>query len=192
MGYEIGVMKLSCDSMINRNDLDEVNNRFKEYTPMQLYRDLKEDISDFVKKEDVNILTRDMEFVQKDIGRLCTKEELMTRLNVFNADVNAKMQDRPTIGYFKKILGAYDRKIEYFNEALNEQMDKLDQTQADLDREIQGIIEEIERLKEDVGGKLGANEGARIWKEFQRFCLYQDLEDLNKRVLPEIANLNKN
>lgn len=84
-------------------------------------------------------------------------------------------------------MGAYDRKIEYFNEALNEQMDKLDQTQADLDREIQGIIEEIERLKEDVGGKLGANEGARIWKEFQRFCLYQDLEDLNKRVLPEIA-----
>lgn len=187
MGYEIGVMKLTCDSMINRNDLDEVNNRFKEFTPMQLYRDLKEDISDFVKKEDVNILSRDMEFVQKDIGRLCTKEELMTRLNVFNADVNAKMQDRPTIGYFKKILGAYDRKIEYFNEALNEQMDKLDQTQADLDREIQGIIEEIERLKEDVGGKLGANEGARIWKEFQRFCLYQDLEDLNKRVLPEIA-----
>ena len=44
----------------------------------------------------------------------------MTRLNVFNADVNAKMQDRPTIGYFKKILSAYDRKIEYFNEALNE------------------------------------------------------------------------
>jgi len=74
MGYEIGVMKLTCDSMINRNDLDEVNNRFKEFTPMQLYRDLKEDISDFVKKEDVNILSRDMEFVQKDIGRLCTKE----------------------------------------------------------------------------------------------------------------------
>lgn len=43
----------------------------------------------------------------------------MTRLNVFNSDVNTKMHDRPTISYFKKILAAYDKKIEGFNESLN-------------------------------------------------------------------------
>ena len=52
----------------------------------------------------------------------------MTRLNVFSVDVNAKLVDRPTIAYFKKLLTAYDTKIEKFNECLNEQMDKLDTT----------------------------------------------------------------
>ena len=55
----------------------------------------------------------------------------MTRLNVFSVDVNAKLVDRPTIAYFKKLLSAYDSKIEQFNEALHEQMEKLDITQAD-------------------------------------------------------------
>jgi hypothetical protein len=69
-----------------------------------------------------------MDYIKKDLGRLCSKEELMTRLNVFNSDVNTKLQDRPTINYFKKVLSAYDQKIEQFNSTLNEQMEKLDVT----------------------------------------------------------------
>jgi hypothetical protein len=60
-----------------------------------------------------------MNNILKDASRYCTKEEIMTRLNVFNSDVNTKMHDRPTISYFKKILAAYDKKIEGFNESLN-------------------------------------------------------------------------
>ena len=55
----------------------------------------------------------------------------MTRLNVFNSDINTKLQDRPTISYLKKVLSAYDVKIEQFNAQLNDQMEKLDTTQAD-------------------------------------------------------------
>jgi hypothetical protein len=45
-----------------------------------------------------------MQNIGRDVGRYCTKDEMMTRLNVFNSDVNTKMYDRPTISYFKKIL----------------------------------------------------------------------------------------
>lgn len=44
----------------------------------------------------------------------------MTRLTVFNSEVNTKLLDRPTIIYFKKVLQAYDQKIEQFNAALND------------------------------------------------------------------------
>lgn len=71
---------------------------------------------------------RDIEYLRKDLSKFSTKEELITRLGVFNSDVNTKLQDRPTIQYFKKVLSAYDQKIEQFNEALNFQMEKLDTT----------------------------------------------------------------
>ena len=90
--------------MATKNDVDEMQRSLITYAPMQHLNSLKDDISDFVKKEDFNIIAREMEYLKKDLGRLCTKEEIMTRLNVFNSDVNTKMMDRPTIQYFKKVL----------------------------------------------------------------------------------------
>ena len=54
------------------------------------------------------------------MAKFCLKDELQTRLQVFNTDINTKLHDRPTIAYFKKVLSAYDVKIEQFNYALNE------------------------------------------------------------------------
>jgi ABC-type phosphate/phosphonate transport system ATPase subunit len=69
---------------------------------------MREDLGDIIKRDEMNMIARDIDKFKKDIGRLCTKEELMTRLNVFNSDINTKLHDRPTISYFKKVLSAYD------------------------------------------------------------------------------------
>ena len=74
------------------------------YAPLQRLTDIQEDICDFVKKEEYNIIAREMDYLKKDMSKLVSKEEIMTRLNVFNSDINTKMMDRPTITYFKKVL----------------------------------------------------------------------------------------
>jgi hypothetical protein len=85
-------------------------------------------VKNFIKREEFNIMARELDYFKKEVGRLCTREELMTRLNVFNSELNEKLHDRPTISYFKKVLSVYDTKIELFNGLLNEQMEKLDTT----------------------------------------------------------------
>ena len=127
---------MNLENLASKNDMDEISRSLIGYAPMEKLKDLTEDVRDFVKKEDFNIVAREMDYLKKDLGKLCSKEEMMTRLNVFNSDVNTKMLDRPTIQYFKKVLQAYDQKIEQFNNVLNEQMEKLDTTQADQDKEI--------------------------------------------------------
>ena len=83
--------------MASKNDMDEISRSLIGYAPMEKLKDLTEDVRDFVKKEDFNIVAREMDYLKKDLGKLCSKEEMMTRLNVFNSDVNTKMLDRPTI-----------------------------------------------------------------------------------------------
>ena len=101
-----------------------------------MIKDIKEDFSELIKKEEFNIVEREIAYLRKDLGRLCTKDEVMTRLNVFNAELSTKLHERPTIAYFKKVLTAYDSKIESFNQTLKKNMAKLDETQADQDHEI--------------------------------------------------------
>ena len=73
-------------------------------------------------------MEREIDYLKKDLSKTISKEEVITRLTIFNSEMNTKLLDRPTIQYFKKVLQAYDQKIEQFNAALNDQMEKLDTT----------------------------------------------------------------
>ena len=71
-------------------------------------KEIRDDIVDFVKKDDFNIIAREIDYMKKDLLKTVSKEEIMTRLTVFNSEMNTKLLDRPTIQYFKKVLQAYD------------------------------------------------------------------------------------
>ena len=58
---------------------------------------IRDDIGDFVKKDDFNIVAREIDYLKKDLTKTVSKEEVMTRLTVFNSEMNTKLLDRPTI-----------------------------------------------------------------------------------------------
>ena len=59
-------------------------------------KDFSIDIKNFVKLETFNILADDILYMKKDIDKFVVKNELLSRLNVLNQDVNIKFKDRPT------------------------------------------------------------------------------------------------
>ena len=75
------------ENMASKADLDTLERGLCLYTPLQQFTDLREDIADFVKKEDHNILARETDYMKKDLSKLVSKEEIMARLNVFNSEI---------------------------------------------------------------------------------------------------------
>ena len=103
---------MNLEGTAKLQDIDDLSKRLQDYAPIHMLKDVQDDLSELIRKEEFNIVARELDYLKKDLGRLCSKEELMTRLNVFNSEVNIKLHDRPTISYFKKVLAAYDSKIE--------------------------------------------------------------------------------
>ena len=54
------------------------------------------------------MLSQDVDNLTKLIHGLVQKDEVMARLNAFNDDIEERMKERPTIGFFKQVLSAYD------------------------------------------------------------------------------------
>jgi hypothetical protein len=106
---------MSNEITIKKTDIDKLRDKFSDYVPMFKFNDVRDEVNNRARKEDVTVLQREMITMRKSFENMCTKEEMITRLNVFNSDLNTKLQDRPTMTYFKKVLGAYDSKIESFN-----------------------------------------------------------------------------
>lgn len=78
----------------------------------------------------------------------------MTRLNVFNSDINTKLVDRPTISYFKKVLSTHEEKIDNFNLLLTKEIDALTGAQGDHDTEIGGLGGEVAKCFRELNLKL--------------------------------------
>ena len=122
---------MNQNSFAKNEDVEAIYKKLNDYAQTYVIRDLQDSLGDVIKKEEFNVVYGDIEYLKKDLGKLISKEEFMTRLNVFNSEVNSKLADRPTTSYFKKVLSAYDEKIETFNDSLNDHIQKLDRTQAD-------------------------------------------------------------
>ena len=51
MGFEVEGLKIAIQNMVSKSDIEDVKQRFNEYTPMMKFRDLLDDVRDNVKKE---------------------------------------------------------------------------------------------------------------------------------------------
>ena len=107
------------------------------------------------------------------------------------SEFSAKFSDRPTIGYLKKVLSAFDEKIVRLNEQLKLHIDLMERTQHDQDREIQNLGGELTVNNKELNLKPDKEDLQEIWEHFERFALYEDLKSLNTKVLPEIAKFEQ-
>ena len=117
--------------------------KFQDYTTVEDFKNFQADFSEFVKREELNILAREVEYFGKHLDRACSKDELMTRLAVFSTDVGAKLEARPTIEYVRKVLSAYDQKMDGIEQALQAQMSRLDDEHEAQNTEIGKLNREL-------------------------------------------------
>ena len=132
-----------------------------------------------------------MEFMDKDMGRQCSKDELLNRLTIFSHDVTSRLEVRPTIDYLRKVLEDYDKKIDLIEAHLQEQMTRLDNEQEAQNMEIEKLNKELSRTNIEVDMRITKKEGQRIWQHFDRFAEYSDLKDLYAKCIPELAKFEQ-
>lgn len=93
---------------------------------MEDFNSLKSDYSGFVNREEYNGIFLQLEYMQKDLDRFCSKKELVDRFTTLSNDVTDRISVRPTIDYLRKVLTEYDRKMNLIEEKMQTQMTKLD------------------------------------------------------------------
>jgi hypothetical protein len=54
-------------------------------------RDLQDNVGEKVSRSDFNVVQSEINYLRKDMSKMCTKEEFLTRLNVFNSHINTKL-----------------------------------------------------------------------------------------------------
>ena len=126
---------------------------------------------------------------------MISKEEIQARFDAINNELTIAMKDRPTIGYFKQVLAAYDTKMDHFNDFFNEQMERLDGMGSQLNEDFVKINDQfdelIKKIDKEMGQKMDKNDATRIWQHFQRFAEYSDLKDLYSKTIPELAKFEQ-
>lgn len=158
---------------------------------MARFMSLNDEMKEMLPRAEFAMVQREIDHVQKEMSLCVKKEELLTRLNVFNQDLNQKIQDRPTINYFKKVLAAHDEKIDSYSTALEEELKKLTGDHDDQDKEMQQLGKNVADCMRELNAKIGKKEAQHIWAHFENYAMYEDFKELYRKTIPELAKFEQ-
>ena len=86
------------------NDLIKLENKFEEYTPLQYYVMLKNEMTNTVKTEDFRLHVLELADVQKDLKRYVLIDEQTRMVNLLKEDLNEKIDSKADDKFVQKQL----------------------------------------------------------------------------------------
>ena len=111
--YAMELLKTSLENCAQKSELEDTNKLINlNYATKRTVDCLRQDIEDFVKRSDFSVLEAEQQKQSHHMGRLCTKEELIHRLNTFHSDVNSKLDRRIGKEHFAKVMKELNGKLE--------------------------------------------------------------------------------
>ena len=57
--------------------------------------------------------------------------------------------------------------------------------------ELEKLDKYVNSLQRQLAFKLDRQDGTRLWRHFQRFAEYEDLKDLYKKCIPQLAKFEQ-
>ena len=78
------------------------------YAPVTAIKDIKEDMLEVIKREEFTQMDSRVKQMESNLNGLLNKDDVVNRLASFSNELAQKLKDRPTIGYLKQVLSAYD------------------------------------------------------------------------------------
>ena len=85
-------MKINIENCSKKSDIEDINKKIRDCAPLYLLKELADNFKSTVSKEDLNLTSREISYLKKDIGKLINKEEFIVRLNVLNSEMNTKLE----------------------------------------------------------------------------------------------------
>lgn len=81
-----------------------------------------------------------------------------------------------------------EEKIDRMNQEIGSRVDLITQTLNQQGKDMEQMGNEMDQVNNTLEKVLKVDDGKRIWKNFQRFAEYNDLKELYKKCVPQIAD----
>ena len=134
--FQQEMLSSAVEGCVNKEEINVIDKQIKKCATKEQLREMKEDISSFVEKTEFAILQHDNAEVKRDLERIMKKDEIITRFNLLNDSIHQKLSERPTITTMKKLLDAFESKIDGIRDQNQYFMDVTEQLVEDQNKEL--------------------------------------------------------
>lgn len=115
------------------------------------------------------------------------KDEIVRRMNFINDSVGKKVQEKASVKFVSKTVKAVEDKFEGLSRLFKTQTENQEKVAADINQELKSFETGLKKMRWEIDRKIELPEIKKIWKNLERFALYDDFKDLHNKVIPEIA-----
>ena len=104
-------------------------------------------------------------------------------IEAFNKKLDYKLDTKT----YMDRMAELDADIEKNNKKSSKHAGKIAEAADATKKKVDDNNKELMHMRDEIEGKMSREEGSRIWGNFSRFAVYDDLKELYSRCLPAIS-----
>lgn len=190
VAYELGNLESRVNDSIRVKDLarleKEINESLNKYATKEYVNYFEETIGEYVSKQEYDEMKEENRIMVENIKTLISKDETEKLVHKLRDDISKKLEQYSTLKIVDQAIQPLFGKI---NELETQVLTAAEQVEAQS-KEINVTLKDFSAKIDSYGALLDEKIDLPyldpLWKNFERFALYEDFKDLYSKVMPEI------
>ena len=132
-------------------------------------------------------LGHEIKYTAHQQAKFATATELTARVESVIEGFNKKMDYKLDTSQYNDRMTELEVEIEKNSKKSAKYAGKIAEAAAQTKSKVEESNKEIMHMRDEIEGKLTREEGSRLWGNFSRFAVYDDLKELYQKCLPAIS-----
>jgi len=186
--YDVEVVKITTSHAAMKKDLDMVEQRLQQFVLMPKFIELQHQCMEYAKQTEIERVDDEIEKTRYMLTKFLLKTDFNEKFKKTEAEIWEELATKME----KKI---FDRKIEAFEV-------EADTEKKRVTKELQAIREVCDRMRRkteettfmlteirsETDDKMASKEGQKLWANFRKYAMYDELKDLYRKTMPAISS----
>jgi len=132
-------------------------------------------------------VAQELKFTTHAQQKFASNAELNTRAEKIVAEFELKLSVKLDKATFNEKVLELEKQIEKSGKKAANHASKASEMAQSVKKTVEENNKQIDELRDQLDSKLSREEGSRLWGNFSRFAVYDDLKELYQRCLPAIS-----
>ena len=190
VSYELGNLESKVNDSIRIKDLikleKEINESLNKYATKEYVNYFEETIGEYVSKKEYEEMKEDNRVIVENIKTLISKDETEKLVHKVRDDISKKFEQYPTLKIVDQAIEPLFGKINELDAQVLTAGEQVETQSKELNITLKDFSAKIDSYGTLLDEKIDLPYLDPLWKNFERFALYDDFKDLYGKVMPEI------
>jgi hypothetical protein len=186
--YDVEVVKITTSHAAMKKDLDMVEQRLQQFVLMPKFIELQHQCMEYAKQVEIVRVDEEIEKTRYMLTKFLLKTDFNEKFKRTEAEIWEELATKIETKIFDRKIEAFEVEGATEKKRVNKEMQAIREVSDRMRRKQEEASYSLIEIRGEVDDKMVAKEGQKLWANFRKYAMYDELKELYRKTMPAISS----